>query len=65
MNPHKRLMRPRKGRVIAGVASGLAQYFNINVTIMRIIWIILLLPGGIPGAFPYIILWVAMPSEGE
>jgi phage shock protein PspC (stress-responsive transcriptional regulator) len=49
--------------MIAGVAAGLANYFNINVAIVRLIWILLLLPGGLPGFFPYIIFWVAMPSE--
>lgn len=59
----KRLMRPREGRVLGGVALGLANYFSIDVTVVRIIWILLLLPGGFPGLLPYIILWVAIPSE--
>lgn len=63
MNSPKRLVRPRQGRVLAGVAAGLANYFNIDVTVVRIIWIFLLIPGGFPGVLPYIILWVAIPSE--
>jgi len=63
MEPRRRLVRPKKGRMVAGVAAGLANYFNINVAIVRLIWILLLLPGGLPGLFPYIIFWVAMPSE--
>ncbi len=59
----KRLVRPREGRVLGGVALGLANYFNIDVTVVRIIWILLLLPGGFPGLLPYIILWIAIPSE--
>jgi phage shock protein PspC (stress-responsive transcriptional regulator) len=49
--------------MVAGVAAGLANYFNIDVTIVRIVWIILMLPGGAPGVLPYIILWILMPEE--
>ena len=59
----KRLVRPKKGRWIAGVSLGLANYFNIDVTVVRIIWVFLFLPGGLPGLLPYILLWILMPSE--
>jgi phage shock protein C len=59
----KRLVRPKKGRVIAGVALGLANYFNVDVTIVRIVWVFLFIPGGMPGLVPYVILWILMPSE--
>ncbi|MDQ3099172.1 MAG: PspC domain-containing protein [bacterium] len=59
----KKLIRPKQGRMIAGVCSALANYFNIDVTIVRILWIILLLPGGFPGIIPYVILAVLIPSE--
>ncbi len=57
------LSRPRRNRVIAGVAAGLAQRFGLPVWLVRLFWIILLLPGGIPGVVPYLIFWVLMPSE--
>jgi phage shock protein C len=59
----KRLIRPQQGRVVGGVAAGLANYFNIDVTLVRIVWLLLLIPGGLPGLLPYVIFWVAMPSE--
>ena len=59
----KKLVRPREGRVIAGVAKGLANYFNIDVTVVRLIWVFLLLPGGLPGILPYLLMWVVMPSD--
>ena len=59
----KRLVRPQKGRKIAGVAIGLANYFNIDVTLIRLLWVFLLIPGGIPGIIPYIICWVVIPEE--
>jgi phage shock protein C len=59
----KRLERPIKGRVIAGVAAGLANYFNVNVILVRLVWVILFLPGGAPGLLPYLICWIVIPSE--
>lgn len=59
----KKLIRPTKGRMVAGVAAGMANYFNIDVTLVRLGWVFLLLPGGFPGLIPYIICWVVIPSE--
>ena len=59
----KKLVRPKEGRRIAGVAAGFANYFDVDVTLVRIIWVILLLPGGLPGLLPYIICWIMIPSE--
>lgn len=49
--------------MIAGVCGGLAQYFNVDPVIIRIIAVILLLPGGFPGLLPYIILWIVVPLD--
>ncbi len=59
----KKLIRPREGRKIAGVCLALANYLGVDVTIIRIIAVILLLPGGLPGILPYILLWVLIPEE--
>lgn len=59
----KRLVRPKKGRVIAGVAMGIANYLNIDVVVVRLILVLLLLPGGLPGLLPYILAWIVIPSE--
>lgn len=59
----KKLVRPIKDRKIAGVAAGLANYFNVDVTVIRILWVIAALPGGIPGIFLYVVFWVLMPEE--
>lgn len=64
-NKIKRLVRPKKGRKIAGVALGMANYFDIDVTLVRLIWVFLLVPGGLPGILPYLICWVVMPSENK
>jgi phage shock protein C len=61
----KRLIRPVKGRMVAGVAAGFANYFNIDVVLVRLIWLFMFIPGGLPGFIPYIICWVVMPSEDK
>jgi len=54
----KKLRRPKKGRVIAGVAAGIADYLGLDVVVVRLIWVFLLIPGGLPGLIPYFIFWV-------
>lgn len=61
----KRLYRSRTDNKIAGVCGGLAEYFGVDPTIIRIIFVVLLLPGGLPGALPYVILWLVVPEEPE
>ena len=63
MTRAKKLRRSVKGRVIAGVAQGMANYFDIDVVLVRLVWVLLLLPGGIPGIVPYLICWLVIPSE--
>jgi phage shock protein C len=58
----KCLMRPRQGRKIAGVCLGFAEYFDIDVTLVRIIWLITLFASGF-GLISYIIAWIVMPEE--
>ena len=56
------LVRPRQGRVIAGVCAGLAQRFGWDPTLVRVVFILsMFLPG--PQILIYVVLWVAMPPE--
>ena len=59
----KQLYRSRTDRKIAGVCGGLAEYFDVDPVIIRIIAVILLLPGGFPGFVPYIIMWWVVPEK--
>jgi phage shock protein C len=59
----KRLYRSTEDRKIAGVCGGIAEYFNIDPVIIRIIAVILLIPGGLPGFLPYIIMWIIVPEK--
>lgn len=63
--PHvKRLERSSQGRMIAGVCSGLARYFDLNPAIFRLGLVVLTLLGG-AGALVYIAAILVVPAEGE
>ena len=59
----KKLYRSTSDKMIAGVCGGLAEYFNIDPVIVRLVAVLLLLPGGVPGFLPYIILWIVVPEK--
>jgi phage shock protein C len=61
----KKLYRSRTDRKIAGVCGGLAEYFNIDPTIVRVIAVAMLLPGGAPGILAYLILWAIVPEKPQ
>lgn len=58
----RRLYRPRVNRSIAGVCSGLAEYFGIDPTLLRLITFMLILFGGL-SIWIYIVLWIVIPEE--
>ncbi|MBN1661863.1 MAG: PspC domain-containing protein [Anaerolineae bacterium] len=57
------LRRSRTNRVIAGVCGGLGEFFGIGAFWFRLLFLILLLPGGAPGILPYLLLWLVIPLE--
>lgn len=59
----KKLRRPRHGRVLGGVALAFAQYLNVDVIWVRLLWVFLLMPGGLPGLLPYAVCWLVIPEE--
>ncbi len=59
-----KLMRSRANRKIAGVCAGFAEYFDLDVTLVRVVWLIVALFGG-GGILAYIIAWIVMPEEPE
>lgn len=61
-NANHQLRRSRDNRIVAGVCGGLSAFFGINAFWFRLMFIILLLPGGLPGLIPYLILWVIIPK---
>jgi phage shock protein C len=64
MSSQKRLFRnPAEGR-IAGVCAGIAEYFDTDVTLVRLAWVVLsIVPGGfVGGLVAYIAAWAIMPD---
>ncbi len=61
---YKRLFRSTTDRRIAGVCGGLAQYLNIDPTVVRILFLISLFFGGL-GFGAYIIIWIAAPEDNR
>ena len=59
----KRLIRPIQGRRLAGVAAAFANYFNLDVVLVRVILALTLIPGGFPGLLIYLLCWLIIPSE--
>jgi phage shock protein C len=57
----KRLVRSTTDKKIAGVAAGLADYFDLDPTIIRIVWLLAFLCAG-AGLLAYVILWIALPA---
>lgn len=57
----KRLYRSRKERILCGVCGGIAEYFNIDPTIIRLVWALVALSGS--GILAYILAAIIMPDE--
>ena len=63
--PVRSLRRSRSNRMIAGVVGGLADYFGIDPTLARVIYVVgSALSAAFPGLLVYVLLWWVMP-EGE
>jgi phage shock protein PspC (stress-responsive transcriptional regulator) len=57
---HKRIYRSPREKMLGGVAGGLAEYFDIDPTIVRIVFVLSVFAGGI-GVPAYIIMWIIIP----
>ncbi len=53
----------RQNGVVAGVCGGLAEFFGLNAFWFRLGFFLLLLPGGLPGLLPYVVLWIIIPRQ--
>ena len=59
------LRRSRTDKMIAGVVAGLARYMGVDVTLARVVFVILsIVSAAFPGILVYILLWVIVP-EGD
>jgi len=58
--PVKKLMRSSRDKKLGGVCAGLAEYFDIDPTIVRVAWLLAFLCAG-AGGLVYIVLWIVLP----
>jgi phage shock protein C len=62
MDSTRKLYRSRTNRQLAGVCGGLAQYFNLDATLIRVLFVVLAVLGG-SGLVIYLVLWIIVPRE--
>ena len=58
----RKLYRSRTNRTIAGVCGGLASYFNLDATLIRVLFVVLAVLGG-SGVILYLALWLIVPNQ--
>ncbi len=58
----KQLYRSLKDRRIAGIAGGLAEYFQVDSTMVRLLWLLSIFIGG-GGVLAYLIAWIVIPEK--
>jgi phage shock protein C len=58
----RKLYRSRTDRKLAGVCGGLAQYFNADATLIRVLFVVLAVLGG-SGLVLYLAMWIIVPNE--
>jgi phage shock protein C len=64
-NGTKVLVRSRKGRMVAGICAGIADYFSMDVTLVRVIVAVIAVITGGAGVLAYLAAWAIIPEEGE
>jgi phage shock protein C len=60
----RKLYRSRTDRKLAGVCGGLAQYFNLDATLIRVLFVALAVFGG-SGLVIYLVMWIIVPKEPQ
>ncbi len=53
----------RQNGIIGGVCGGLAEFFGISTFWFRALFALLMIPGGVPGLIPYLLMWIIIPAK--
>ncbi|MBZ5548408.1 MAG: PspC domain-containing protein [Acidobacteriia bacterium] len=62
----KQLIRSRSDRKIAGVCAGFGAYLDLDISLVRILWVFVTLMAGVfPGVVAYVLAWIIVPEEPE
>jgi phage shock protein C len=64
MEESRKLYRSRNQRMVAGVCGGLADYFNIDATVIRVLFLVLAVFGG-TGFVVYLVMWIIVPDASK
>jgi phage shock protein C len=64
MDLTRKLYRSRSNRMLAGVCGGVAQYFNVDATLIRVLFVLLAVLGG-SGLLLYLAMWIIVPNQPE
>jgi phage shock protein C len=64
MEEPRKLYRSRTQRMVAGVCGGLAEYFNLDATLMRVLFLVLAVVGG-SGLVIYLLMWIIVPDASK
>jgi phage shock protein C len=64
MEEPRKLYRSRNQRMLAGVCGGLAEYFNVDATLIRVLFLILAVFGG-TGLVIYVVMWLIVPDVSK
>jgi phage shock protein C len=62
MDPTRKLYRSKTNRQVAGVCGGLAEHFNLDATLIRVLFVVLAVLGG-SGLIIYVAMWIIVPKE--
>ncbi|HEX5383260.1 MAG TPA: PspC domain-containing protein [Propionibacteriaceae bacterium] len=64
MEEPRKLYRSRSQRMLAGVCGGLAEYFNVDATLIRVLFLVLAVVGG-SGLVIYVVMWIIVPDASK
>ncbi len=64
-DPNTRLYRSKDGATLGGVCSGISERFKVDVSLIRIIFLVAFLFGFTLGFWVYIALWIVLPEKSE
>ena len=59
----KKLLRSKKSRIIAGICGGIGEYFGVDPTVIRLLWVLFTFFSAGAGILAYIIAWIIIPEE--
>jgi phage shock protein C len=62
MDPTRKLYRSKTNRKLAGICGGLAEYFGVDATLIRVLFVLLAVLGG-TGLVLYLAMWIIVPNQ--